>query len=120
LDDEGLCLNIGDLVLVTGIEDAANGQEWRTYGHLFDNSIVQLTAGNFEIPVNVGAQGYEQSTQFLTAMASGQTTFQIQQIGPCQKNKRVDIAFYVNPERCPSRGANGKKDLDNDHGEYNN
>lgn len=44
IEDDGLCINIGDLIFVTGIEDAANGQEWEEYGGLLDTSILQITA----------------------------------------------------------------------------
>jgi hypothetical protein len=37
-------------------------------------------------------------------MASGQTVLQIQQTGPCQKAKKLELEFFVNPNRCPGRG----------------
>ncbi len=34
-------------------------------------------------------------------MASGETIYQIQRTDQCGNSKRVDIAVYVNPDRCP-------------------
>ena len=36
-------------------------------------------------------------------MASGETIYQIQQTGGCYETRRVDLAVYVNPDRCPQR-----------------
>jgi hypothetical protein len=56
-------------------------------------------------------------------MASGQTVFQVEQTGPCQKARRIDLAFFVNPDRCPRREKKNKKhdnDDNNDDNEENN
>lgn len=116
-EDDGLCINIGDQVFVTGIEDKANGQDWKQYGILLDDSIVQVTA-DADIRVSTPPLGYSQELFVLTGMASGQTVFQVEQTGPCQKPRRIDLALFVNPDRCPRRERKNKKhdnDDDNDN-----
>ena len=101
-EDDGLCINIGDLVIVAGLEDKANGQDWKEYGILLDQSILQVTADDL-VKVTTPPLGFDEELFILTGMASGQTVFQVEQTGPCQKAKRVDIAVFVNPDRCPRR-----------------
>lgn len=101
-EDDGLCINIGDLVFVTGVEDSQNGQNWKEYGQLLDTSILQITA-DADIKIATPPLGFSQELIVLTGMASGQTVFQVEQTGPYQKPKRIDLAFYINPDRCPRR-----------------
>jgi len=41
--------------------------------------------------------------------------YQIQQTGPCQKPIRVDLAVFVNPDRCPRKEKRDRKYQDDDH-----
>ena len=67
-----------------------------------DQSILQITA-DADISIPTPPLGFSQELFVLTGMASGQTVFQVEQTGPCQKPKRIDLAFFVNPDRCPRR-----------------
>lgn len=51
-------------------------------------------------------------------MASGQTVFQVQQTGPCQKAKKIDFEVFVNPDRCPRRERKNKHENDDDDDSY--
>ena len=116
LEDNGLCISIGDLVFVTGIEDAQNGQEWKEYGILLDQSILQVTA-DADIRVATPPLGYNQELIVLSGMASGQTIFQIEQTGPCQKAKKYELEFFVNPDRCPRLEREHRRKREEEHEE---
>ena len=103
IEESGLCINVGDFVFVSGTENAAAGQEWEEYGNLLDTTIVQVTSDQDIAIPTPPLIGYNQELVILTGMASGETIYQIRLSGGCLASRDVQIAIYVNPDRCPDR-----------------
>ena len=112
MEDDGLYLNIGDLVYVTGIKDYGNGQKWEQYGELYDSSILQVSSSS-NFAVATGPGGYSQQTYILTGAATGQTVFQIEKTGPCLRARKVEIEFFVDSDR--KRRHRREEEEESDH-----
>lgn len=97
LEREGVFLQRGDLLFVTGREFTAALQNWdEPYYHYYDYDIL-FPGLDYDMPL-ITAPGYRQEIVVLEAVGSGKTNYNIELSWGCEVVRDVSIDVYVDQQ----------------------
>lgn len=106
---EGIFIQEGDMIFVTGRENALAFQEWEVDESNFDYDIL-FPSLDYDIPV-ISDPGYVQELIVLEGVGTGRTTFDISLYWGGEEVRDVSLDVYVNmqPALTATQGRNSCK-----------
>lgn len=96
LEREGIFVQTGDLIFVTGREDSCAWQEWDTDHHSLDYDIV-FPGLDYDMPLR-SEPGSQQNVVILEALSTGATSYDIDLFWGKREVRSVSVIIYVNEQ----------------------